>query len=275
MDKTPMEMEMPVVESLNQSKDTLINQQQVQKLYIVLPAYNEEGNLPSLLQRIINTMAYTPVSSYEVIVVNDGSKDKTLEIAKDWATKMPLRVVNHPVNKGLGQTIRDGLFTASQITTERDIVVALDADDTQPPELIPRMIQQIREGHDVVIASRFQKGARVIGLTRFREVMSVGASWVFRLLFPIRGVRDFTCGFRAYRAATLKKAFAHYGDDKFIDQEGFQCMVDILLKLRKLDVVFGELPFILRYDFKEGESKMNVSKTVKNTFGLIWKRWFE
>lgn len=247
----------------------------MQKLYIVLPAYNEEGNLPSLFQRIINTMQHTPVNSYEVVIVNDGSKDKTLEIAHEWAKKMPMNVVNHPVNKGLGQTIRDGLFTASQAANEQDIVIALDADDTQPPELIPRMIQQIREGHDVVIASRFQKGARVMGLSRFRELTSVGASWMFRILFPIRGVRDFTCGFRAYRASTLKKAFAHYGDDKFIDQEGFQCMVDILLKLRKLDVVFGELPFILRYDFKAGASKMNVMKTIKNTLGLVVRRWFE
>ena len=237
----------------------------MQKLYIVLPAYNEEGNLPSLLQRIKDTMDFTPISSYEVVVVNDGSKDRTLEIATNWKKNMPVNVVNHPINKGLGQTIRDGLFTASQAANPNDIIISLDADDTQPPELIPRMIQQIREGHDVIIASRFQKGARVMGLSRFREMMSVGASWMFRILFPIRGVRDFTCGFRAYKASVLQKAFAHYGNDKFIDQEGFQCMVDILLKLRKLDVVFGELPFILRYDFKEGESKMNVSKTVKNT----------
>ncbi|MEM1120925.1 MAG: glycosyltransferase family 2 protein [Bacteroidota bacterium] len=248
---------------------------QTQKLFIVLPAYNEEGNLPSLLQRIINTMAYTPVSSYEVVVVNDGSKDNTLTIAQQWAKKMPINVVNHPINKGLGQTIRDGLFTASQAADQQDIIIALDADDTQPPELIPRMIQQIREGHDVVIASRFQKGARVMGLSRFRELTSVGASWLFRILFPIRGVRDFTCGFRAYRATTLKKAFAHYGDEQFIDQEGFQCMVDILLKLRKLDVVFGELPFILRYDFKAGASKMNVGKTIKNTLRLVVRRWLE
>lgn len=215
------------------------------------------------------------MKSYEVVVVNDGSKDNTLAIAQEWAKKMPVNVVNHPINKGLGQTIRDGLFTASQLADKNDIVISLDADDTQPPELFPRMVQQIREGHDVVIASRFQKGARVMGLSRFRELMSVGASWMFRILFPIRGVRDFTCGFRAYRASVLQKAFKHYGDEGFIDQEGFQCMVDILLKLRKLDVVFGELPFILRYDFKAGDSKMNVMKTVKNTLGLIRKRWFE
>jgi dolichol-phosphate mannosyltransferase len=64
---------------------------------------------------------------------------------------------------------------------------------------------------------------------------------------PIRGVRDYTCGYRAYRGRVLRQAFQRYGDD-FINQEGFQCMVDILLKLRKMDVIFGEVPLILRYD---------------------------
>jgi dolichol-phosphate mannosyltransferase len=245
-----------------------------QKLYIVLPAYNEEGNLGKLLTRIKEAMAVTAIDAYEVVIVNDGSKDRTLEIAKEWRKKIPVNIVNHPVNKGLGQTIRDGLFEASTKAADQDIIISLDADDTHTPFLMARMIQQVREGQDVVIASRFRPGSRVVGLTRFREIMSIGASWLFRILFPIRGVRDFTCGFRAYRAVVLKNAFKHYGEKRFIDQEGFQCMVDILLKLRKMDIIFGEVPFILRYDFKEGASKMNVMKTVKNTLTLIQRRWF-
>ena len=50
-------------------------------------------------------------------------------------------------------------------------------------------------------------------------------------------------------------------------------MVDILLKLRKMDLIFGEVPFVLRYDMKEGESKMNIVQTIKNTLGLMAKRW--
>ena len=87
-------------------------------------------------------------------------------------------------------------------------------------------------------------------------------------------MRDFTCGYRAYRASVLKAAFERYGD-RFIDQEGFQAMVDIILRLRRMDVVFGEVPFILRYDRKLGDSKMNVKSTVAKTLKLIWKRRFE
>ncbi len=64
----------------------------------------------------------------------------------------------------------------------------------------------IREGRDIVIASRFEPGGHVVGLSRFREVLSLGASWMMRLLFGVRGCKDYTCGFRAYRAGVLREA---------------------------------------------------------------------
>lgn len=243
-------------------------------LYIVLPAYNEENSLGKLLDRISYYLRDSGIDGYEVIVVNDGSTDRTAEILEEYRQKMPLKVVLHETNKGLGRTIRDGLKYASEAAAENDIIITMDADDTHTPGLIYRMVNTMREGYDVVIASRYQRGARVYGLSLYRILLSLTASYIFRLFMPIKGVRDFTCGYRAYRAETLKKAFARYGD-KFIDQEGFQAMVDIILRLRTMNVIFGEVPFILRYDMKQGTSKMNVKSTVLKTLRLIIKRRFE
>ena len=69
----------------------------------------------------------------------------------------------------------------------------------------------------------------------------------------------------------MSLAVARYGS-RFVDTEGFQCMVDILLKLRKLDVIFGEAPMILRYDLKRGASKMRVARTIRQTLSLLAKR---
>jgi len=66
-----------------------------------------------------------------------------------------------------------------------------------------------------------------------RELLSLGASLLFRTVFPIDGVKDFTCGYRAYRAALLKRAFAELGPSVLISERGFSCMVDILLKIRE------------------------------------------
>ncbi|MDR0834785.1 MAG: glycosyltransferase [Candidatus Symbiothrix sp.] len=243
-------------------------------LYIVLPAYNEEESIGKLLDRIGYYLLDSGIDDYEVIVVNDGSTDRTEDILQEYAKKMPLRVVLHEKNKGLGQTIRDGLLSAATAADNNDIIITMDADDTHTPGLIYRMVNTMREGYDVVIASRYQRGSRVYGLSLYREFLSIVASYIFRLFLPIKGVKDFTCGYRAYRARVLKDAFVHYGD-KFIDQQGFQAMVDIILRLRTMNVIFGEVPFILRYDMKQGTSKMNVKSTILKTLKLILKRKFD
>jgi hypothetical protein len=132
-------------------------------------------------------------------------------------------------------------------------------EQSHTPGLMLRMIRTIREGHDVVIASRYQPGSRIYGLSIRRRVVSRLGSLLMRSLFPTPGVSDFTSGYRAYRASALKQAYAQYGD-KLVEQDGFQCMVDILLKLRTLPLIFGEVPMILRYDLKRGPSKMRLTK---------------
>lgn len=244
------------------------------KLYIALPAYNEEESIGKLLERIAYYLLDSNIDDYKILVVNDGSKDRTQDILLEYQKKLPLEIILHEVNKGLGPTIRDCLLHASQMAQDNDIIITMDADDTHTPGLIYRMVGTMREGYDVVIASRYRQGSRVYGLSWYREWMSLGASWLFRILLPIRGVRDFTCGYRAYRASVLKAAFRRWGDG-FVDQQGFAAMVDIILRLRRMDVIFGEVPFILRYDFKQGVSKMNVKSTIIKTLKLILKRRFE
>ncbi len=242
------------------------------RVFVVLPAYNEEQALGPLLDGIAEAMAEERFA-YQVVVVDDGSRDATLAIAQARSGAMPLRIERHEVNQGLGRTIGDGFRVAAAECDERDVVVALDADNTHPPGLIGAMVRRIREGNDVVIASRYQPGGRVLGVPPLRRFLSWGAGLLFRLTFPIPGVKDYTCGFRAYRGALLKEAFRRYGD-QFVSETGFQCMVDILLKLHRLGAICGEVPLVLRYDRKAGASKMKVGSTVLRTLGLMLRRRF-
>lgn len=237
---------------------------------IVLPAYNEAGNLPPLLRALRDTMTGNNLG-YEIVVVDDASTDDTAAVAERSADELPLLLVRHEVNQGLGGTLRDGLNLALQRCADHDIIVTMDADDTHPPGTILRMLHRIDEGYDVVIASRYRPESRVYGVSLLRRFMSRAASVLMRLLFPTRGVRDFTCGYRAYRAAVVRRAVALYGNE-FLNQEGFQCMVDILLKLRSLDLIFCEVPLLLRYDRKSGKSKMNVARTARQTLALLARR---
>jgi len=130
------------------------------------------------------------------------------------------------------------------------------------------MVGAIAGGSDIVIASRYRRGSRVVGLSKFRHLMSIGARLLFQVTFPMKGVRDYTCGFRAYRASLLKRAFARYG--KSLAQErGFAAMAEILLRLNSMRPAFSEVPMVLRYDFKSGDSKMRVGATVMKTLRMM------
>lgn len=250
-----------------------MSDQRNRRVLVVLPAFNEEENIGELLSQIQYALEDDSKTDYKVFVVNDGSRDNTASIVNARSATMPIELITHEVNQGLGATIRDGLYAAVKDSSPRDIIITMDADATHNPGLILRLMRMVIEGHDVVIASRFQPGARVIGLVWYRKLLSILASIVFRITYPIRGVKDYTCGYRAFRADVLKTAMDEYGD-KFVDQDGFQCLVDILLKLRRRKLLFGETPLILRYDQKGGMSKMNVGRTIRNTLILIVKRFF-
>lgn len=239
-------------------------------IHIILPAYNEEENILSLMESINYSMREASID-FKIVVVNDGSSDKTADIVKSMQHKIPVELINHNKNMGLGEAIRSGFTAGLNSADERNIIITMDADNSHRPELILKMIAMIREGADVVIASRYQPGSRTKGIPLSRVFLSRAASTVMRILFPIRGVKDYTNGYRAYRADVLRRAFETYGKE-FVSETGFSCMIEILLKLRALDLVMTEVPMILRYDKKKGDSKMNVSKTIINTLKLISRR---
>ncbi len=235
---------------------------------IVLPAYNEEESLPPLLQRINEAYNLYRWDAH-VLVVNDGSKDNTLGVAKNFKGDIKVEVLDIQPNSGLANAINMGIRKAIEGRKDTDIVVTLDADDSQTPFLIQRMVQQIAEGSDLVIASRYQPGARIKGLKKSRKFFSWAAGLLFRVFVGFEGIKDYTCGFRAYRVDMLRKTIAYYGD-KFITQKGFGCMVELLLKVASQSATMNEVPMILRYDLKQGESKMNVQKTMKQTLKLLF-----
>ena len=225
------------------------------RVVVMLPAFNEEQDLPRLLQRI--EQALKPWADYRVLVVDDGSKDRTAAVVRQAAQFMPVQLIQHRRNRGLGIAIRTGLVAACQLG---EVVVTLDADNSQDPTLIRRMVRHVEARFDVVIASRFRPGAQEVGVPLLRRWLSRVANTGLRWVAPYPGVRDYTCGFRAYRADTLRVLMAHYGSN-FVRENGFACMLELLLNLRRLEARVGEVALVLRYDMKSGASKMRVLRT--------------
>ncbi|MGH8886147.1 MAG: glycosyltransferase family 2 protein [Egibacteraceae bacterium] len=233
--------------------------------HVVLPAYNEAASLPPLLGRLA-TLAQS--ERLTVWVVDDGSADGTAEVAARGTPGLAVRVVPHPVNLGLGRAVQSGLQAVLEVAGADDIVVVMDADDTHDPQLIRLLRQAIADGADVVICSRFVDGGDDTTAPPFRRLLSRGAAVVFRQVLHLDTIRDFTSGFRAYRVSLLRRAAAHWGE-RLIEEQGFACMVELLLKLRHCQPVVVEVPLVLRYDRKQGASKLKLRRTTVQYLKLL------
>lgn len=236
-------------------------------LFVVLPAYNEGPALMQLLPKILESLSGQP---YNILVVDDGSVDNTAKVVSQFAGS-EVYLLQHACNRGLGEALRTGLLAALERSTNfDDVVVTLDADDTHPPEIIPSMVSAIQAGLDMVVASRFAPGGQEIGLAWYRRLLSHGAGWLMGLFFPLTGIRDYSSGFRAYRAGFLDKAFKYYGT-QLLESSGFAVMVELLLKLSLFNPRCGEVALVLRYDRKQGKSKMPIVRTIFGYLGLIFR----
>lgn len=243
----------------------------MQRFVIGLPAYNEENNINKLLDRI-HLIRPAVGEHLKVLIVNDGSTDATEDILKHYSdTYDYISYINHPQNLGLGCAMSTLLNYAAKNLEDQDILITFDADNTHNPNIIPYMINALVNNNlDIVIASRFTKGGKELGLSRIRKVYSRGAMVFCKLIFHIHNVNDYSCGYRAYNIGYLKRLIEAYGEN-VISSKGFECMVEILAKAGKIGVKAGECPLVLEYNLKQGQSKMNVKKTILGYMRLALK----
>lgn len=248
-----------------------MNNLELPTVFITLPIYNEENDLPPLFKDIQSIMEKQP-HPYKIIAVNDGSTDATREILNQWSNHIPIHTITHKINRGLGETIRDAFEYIAETAKSQDIIIRMDADNTHKPSYIPEFIKKINQGYDIVIASRFQEGGGMQGVSAYRSFISHCASFIMKHAFPIKGVRDYSCGFRAYTVRIVQQAVSLFGNH-FIDLKGmgFTGTVEKLIKFRMLKTKMTEIPFILRYDKKRGTSKMVASITTLGYCMLIVK----
>lgn len=225
-------------------------------IYVLLPAYNEERSFELLIPDIEKQVSEEGFD-LKIIICNDGSDDNTNEVLDKLGQLYPIEVLTHKINRGLGETSRDLFERAAELAKPDDVIIRLDCDNTHEPRYIARMIKKLDEGFDVTTASRFQEGGGQSGVTLYRTFISYCAQIFMKVVFGLRGQKEFSCGFRAYRAAIIQKAIEVYGN-QFIQLKGlgFTCTLEKMVKLKMLGARFSEIGFQLRYDKKTSYSKM-------------------
>jgi len=164
---------------------------------VVIPVYNEEKNIPALMERLL-TVLESMKRPFEVILVDDGSKDDSLAIMRRYARRPGIKVVELTRNYGQHAAIMAGFSL-----TKGEIVITLDADLQNPPEEIPQLVQVMLEGnYDVVGTVR-----RVRRDSLFRIIPSKAINYITRKITGVK-MKDWGCMLRAYRRSVVEKMLA-------------------------------------------------------------------
>lgn len=201
---------------------------------VVIPMYNEEAGAEKCVWSISKVLALISGRN-ALIIVNDGSIDKTADILKEMRSLFPeIIIVNHEKNKGYGAALSIGIQRAAK--EDFEYVLFMDSDLTNDPKDIPKFAEKMIQGFDVIKASRFIKGGGMKGIPLKRKIISVAGGFIASLLFGL-GVRDCTNGFRAVKTDILKKI-------KFTES-GFPVIMEELYVLKFLAKKYCEIPVIL------------------------------
>jgi dolichol-phosphate mannosyltransferase len=224
----------------------------------VIPAYNEAENIPRLLADLAPRARELGA---RIIIVDDGSTDGTAEAIEAHRQDLHLAVVRHPVNRGLGTAINSGLRAALGEAQDDDAIVTLEADNTSDLDDLFAMLARFNEGYDVVLASVYAPGGRIIGVAPWRLAASKSVSNTFRYLGGLKQIHTLSSLYRIYRAGTLRRAAETYGY-LLVREPGFAANVELLLKLYNAGATVAEVPTTNDWTRRAGVSKMNLKPTI-------------
>ena len=170
------------------------------KYSIVIPAYNEASRIGSTLDRILNYVISQRWDA-EVIVVNDGSRDRTADLVREYARRYPfLRLLENPGNRGKGYSVRNGMLNAAG-----DLLLFSDADLSSPIEEAPKLFHAIEEGADVAIGSRWLKpDTQTKRQSPLRQFYGRAFNVALRVLLGLRE-KDTQCGFKAFTRVAAQR----------------------------------------------------------------------
>lgn len=168
---------------------------------VIVPMYNEQAGAELCVHRICEVLSTVPYQC-ELVVVDDGSSDTTASILDRLSEDLRnLTVIKHKVNQGYGAALRTGMAYAGNLSF--DYALFMDSDLTNDPTDIPRFVEKMRAGHDVIKATRYSEGGTVSGVPAYRFAISRVGNWIAQFLYRLP-ISDCTNGFRAVRTNLLK-----------------------------------------------------------------------
>lgn len=229
---------------------------------IILPTYNERENLPIMTQLVHDTFTDAKLN-YEIVVVDDNSPDKTLEVAQSLQSifgKDHIKIVFRAAKLGLGSAYSAGLKASSG-----QRIILMDADLSHHPKFIPEMIAVMdskTKKVDIVSGTRYSRGGGVAGWDTYRKLTSCGANFLAKFLLATGGASDLTGSFRLYERHAIEQILPQ------VKQKGYAFQMEIIVRAHKSGMKIGDVP-ITFVDRIYGESKLGANEIVMYLKGLL------
>jgi dolichol-phosphate mannosyltransferase len=237
-------------------------------VYFLIPAYEEEQTIGLLLYKIRSVMQ-TVRRDYLAIVLDDGSRDATAKVAERYRKFLPVRVLKHANNNGVGPALDRLVREACRLSRypQRDIAITIEGDFSWSPDPVPDMVRQIEAGADIVIGARERPDRPSEAMPFSRRAGARVVSTVLKAVMPLQGVTDYTSTFRAYRISTLKQAIT-VNQENLITYRDNAANVELLLRLGRLHPSIAEVSAPTRCDIRTRESRHEWHGAVKSQLSL-------
>lgn len=225
-------------------------------IYFLIPTYNESLNIQNLS---LGLNEYIARSDVFFVFSDDCSTDDTIQIIPKYINTNNLKVLSSSQNLGPGAVFNKGFnWILDNYKSEKDIVVTMEADSSSDVGILRTMLLLQKEGYDLVLASVYAQGGGFSKTSIFRRVISFIANIFLRLAFNIK-VLTLSSFYRVYSIKKLKDVKERYKE--IITENGFVCMVEVLIKFIKVKAKVIEVPMTLKSEDRIGKSKMKISET--------------
>ena len=231
----------------------------MKKVFLV-PVYNEEDNISQLLKSI-SKFAKDRSWDFCVYIVDDGSTDKTLEVANRHKDFIPLNIFALEKNMGPGAAFKKGFKEILSGENENALIITLEADSTGDLDILETMTEKAEAGTFLVLASCYAKGGGVEGASFFRKAMSLAANVFIGFISKRSDIRTYSSFYRVYKYSAIDRLYKLYGEE-FMEETGFACATELFMKLARLKGSIEEVPMKLNCKRRVGKSRMKIMPTV-------------
>ncbi len=229
------------------------------KLSVIVPAHNEEYHLEAVVKELHGEFLKERID-FEIIIVNDNSKDRTQEIAERLAKELRnIRPVHRERDNGFGRAIKEGLANA-----EGECAILVMADSSDHPKDVVRIFRKLEEGYDVVYGSRFMRGTKVYNYPLVKLILNRLANHFIRFLFLMKE-NDITNAFKGYKMCVIRALWP-------IKSDHFDITAELPLRAYVLGFTKTVVP-VDWYGRESGVSKLSVMRMARRYLQTVFRIW--